>query len=464
MDTDEIRDVVVVGAGPAGSMVAAELARAGRSVTVLERHAQPSTLSRAFGVHARTLEVLDSRGLADRLLATGRRAPALRLWRGAELDLGKLPSRFPFVLVTPQGNVDRLLEDEARAQGAEIVRGVTVTSVTQDAGSVLVRAGDRRYRASYVVGADGVHSTVREQIGQPFPGDSVLRSIMLADAYLADPPRELITVNAVKDCFAFLAPFGDGWFRIIAWDRRHQAAETDPVDVEDIRDVLRRAMGTDYGLGEVRWKSRFASDERQVPQYRTGRVFLAGDAAHVHSPAGGQGMNTGIQDAVNLGWKLAAVLNGADEAILDSYQEERHPVGKMVLRSSGATIRAMIIRTAPGRFLRDNLIRAVLHTPPVARKIAGMFSGVGISYHRRGQHKLVGTRYPGLRHPGFVLVIPEGTEVTDAPIPVVRRDDDGPGLLVRPDGYVAWAGDVSGGDWRRALRAWVGAGRPRVRG
>jgi 2-polyprenyl-6-methoxyphenol hydroxylase-like FAD-dependent oxidoreductase len=490
------RDVVVVGAGPTGSMVAAEVARAGRSVTVLERHSRPSPLSRAFGVHARTLEVLDSRGLAEQLLAAGRRAPRLQLWRGAELDLGRLPSAFPFVLVTPQTNVDRLLEDEARARGAEVLRGVTVTSVTQDAGGVLVQAGERAYRAAYVVGADGVHSTVREQIGQPFPGDSVLKSIMLADAYLADPPGGGMTVDAVDDCFAFLAPYGDGWFRIIAWDRRHQVANTEPVDAEEIRSVLQRSMGTDYGMGEVRWKSRFASDERQVPRYRTGRVFLAGDAAHVHSPAGGQGMNTGIQDAFNLGWKLAAVLNGADESILDTYQAERHPVGRMVLRSSGATIRAMIIRTAAGRFLRNVLMRAVLSTP-AAGKMAAMFSGVGISYHSRGQHKLVGTRYPGLRNPGFVLVLSSGAgeieaEIPrtgrgcesrdggkgaeggnsgdggnsaeggefDAEIPVVRRPEAGPALLVRPDGYVAWAGDPGSGDWRRVLREWSGAGRP----
>jgi 2-polyprenyl-6-methoxyphenol hydroxylase-like FAD-dependent oxidoreductase len=465
----ETRDVVVVGAGPAGSMVAAELARAGRSVTVLERHAAPSPLSRAFGVHARTLEVLHMRGLADRLLALGTRAPALSLWRGAELRLGVLPSPFPFLLVTPQNNVDTLLEREATAQGAEVIRGVTVTSVTQDPHGVVVEAGDRSYRASYVIGADGVHSTVRAQIAQPFPGEAVLSSIMLADAYLADPPRAVINVNAVGDCFAFLAPFGDGWFRIIAWDRDNQAGDGAPVRTEDLRSILRRAMGTDYGLGEVRWKSRFASDERQVPQYRTGRVFLIGDAAHVHSPAGGQGMNTGIQDAFNLGWKMAAVLNGADDTVLDTYQQERHPVGRMVLRSSGATIRLMLVRSKAGRLLRNNGIRALLRIRPAARKAAGMFSGIGISYHRSGQAKLVGTRAGDLpltegtlleaaRHGGFTLVLERDADVgtADAPIPVVQRTDRGPGLLVRPDGYVAWAGDTGDQSWRNVLRGWTG--------
>lgn len=472
----EIRDVVVVGAGPAGSMAAAELARAGRSVTVLERHEQPSPLSRAFGVHARTLEVLDSRGLADRLLALGTRAPALRLWRGAELRLDVLPSPFPFVLVTPQVNVDRLLEEEAKAQGAEVIRGATVTGVTPDPHGVVVTAGDRSYRASYVIGADGVHSTVRRLIGAPFPGRAVLSSIMLADAYLADPPDELINVNAVADGFAFLAPFGAGWFRIIAWDRTQQAGDGDPVDVEQIRGIVRRAMGTDYGMGEVRWKSRFASDERQVPDYRTGRVFLIGDAAHVHSPAGGQGMNTGIQDAYNLGWKMAAVLNGADESVLDTYQRERHPVGKMVLRSSGATIRLMIVKSAAGRYLRNNLIRALLRVPPTAKKAAGLFSGIGISYHRRGQDELVGTRAGDLRltggggllaasrHGRFTLVRERDALVrerdaapADTGIATVTRADAGPGLLVRPDGYVAWAGDTATEDWRPVLRLWTGS-------
>ena len=451
----EIRDVVVVGAGPAGSMVAAELARAGRSVTVLEKHTAPSPLSRAFGVHARTLEVLQLRGLAAKLLAQGTKARALSLWRGAELNLAVLPSPFPFLLVTPQVNVDRLLEDEARAQGAEVIRGVTVTGVTQDPHGVVVQAGDRTFRASYVVGADGVRSTVREQAGQAFPGEAVLSSIMLADAYLADPPREVINVNAVRDCFAFLAPFGDGWFRIIAWDRANQAGNADPVEVEDLRSILWRAMGTDYGMGEVRWKSRFASDERQVAQYRTGRIFLVGDAAHVHSPAGGQGMNTGIQDSFNLGWKLAAVLNGADETILDTYQRERHPVGKMVLRSSGATIRLMLVESRAGRFLRNNGIRALLRIKPAAKKAAGMFSGVGISYHRQGQPKLVGTRYliEDGRHAGFTLVLGRDQDQPDAPIPTVRRTDKGPSLLVRPDGYVAWAGTDE--SWREVLNGWT---------
>ncbi|WNV86863.1 FAD-dependent monooxygenase [Umezawaea sp. Da 62-37] len=465
-------DVVVVGAGPSGCMLAGELALAGRSVAVLEKHSAPSPLSRAFGVHARTLEALDSRGLAERLIPTGTASPGLSLWRGAELRLGQLPSPFPFLLVTPQRNVDDLLEEHAREHGATVVRGVTVTGLEQHADGVVVRAdtadGERVWKASYVVGADGVRRAVRDLIGQSFPGRVLLNSITLADARLEDPPRSIVTVDAVKDCFAFLAPFGDGWFRVIVWDRRFEDVPGHEMTEDEIRDVLVRAMGTDYGMGEVRWKSRFRSDERQVPEYRTGRVFLVGDAAHVHSPAGGQGMNTGIQDSLNLGWKLAAVLDGADEALLDTYQAERHPVGRLVLRSSGATIRMMTIRPWLGRKIREFGISTLLRLPGFTAKAAGMFSGVGISYRRAaGDHRLVGRRagdlplrggglFEAMREGGFQLVVEHDAKAVDAPVRVSRRLDDGPALLVRPDGYIAWAGSSASGSWRSVVDGFTG--------
>ncbi|MCQ4122689.1 FAD-dependent oxidoreductase [Rhodococcus tibetensis] len=465
-------DVVVIGAGPTGCMLAGELAAAGRSVTVLDKREAPSPLSRAFGVHARTLELLDARGLADELVASGAASPGLKLWRGATLNLAGLASRFPFVLITPQRNVDSLLERHARKQGAEIIRGITVTGVQQDGDSVVVRGHDttgreRMFRAAYAVGADGAHSAVRQMIGQPFPGRAVLRSIMLADVELRNPPERLVTVNAVRDGFAFLAPYGDNLFRVIAWNRRHQVDDRAPVERAELRSIIERAMGTDYGLGEVRWQSRFHSDERQVPQYRTGRVFLAGDAAHVHSPAGGQGMNTGIQDAANLGWKLAAVLGGADDSVLDTYHAERHPVGRLVLRTSGTTMRMMTLRPWVLRKLRNVVVAALLRFPPAGRRIAGTFSGIGIRYgHRPGESDLVGRRvddiptaagrlYEVLRSGGFVLI----TE-RDAPVPdgvhAVSRLGDGPALLVRPDGYIAWAGESASEGWRTVSKWWTG--------
>ncbi|MBY4010634.1 FAD-dependent monooxygenase [Rhodococcus fascians] len=461
-------DVLVVGAGPAGCMLAGELARSGRSVTVLEKHAALSPLSRAFGVHARTLEILDSRGLADAVLTTGIRASGLKLWNGLELDLGVLPSSFPFLLVTPQSNVDGVLESHARDHGARILRGVTVSGLVQGSNGVTVHGQDadgreQQWTARYVVAADGVHSTVRTAIGMDFPGRKLLRSIMLADVRLTDPPNGLINVDAGRDCFAFVAPFGDGWFRVIAWDRTDDAAEGDPVDESRLRGVLHRAFGTDYGWSEIRWSSRFSCDERQVSRYREGRVFLVGDAAHVHSPAGGQGMNTGIQDAMNLGWKLAAVLNGADESLLDTYHDERHPVGRMVVRSSGATIRMLLLRSAIARSVRNTISARVLRRPRAVGKIAGMFSGIGISYgHRRGEHPLVGTRavqipltegtvISALREASFLIIGENDCKRTG----IVRRTDSGPAVLVRPDGYIAWAGRSESEEWLQILEQWT---------
>lgn len=370
--------VAIVGAGPTGLLLAGDLARAGVEVTVFERRAGGSNLTRAFGVHARTLEVLDARGLADELIGTGAKVSRLRLFDRIRVDLGELPSRFPFLLITPQYNVERLLEERAIKAGAQLVRGAELTGID---GGTLRFADAEPVTADWIVGADGVRSAVREAIGQPFPGHSVLTSIMLADVRLATPPEDALAVNAVGDAFAFVAPFGDGWHRIFAWDRRHQVGDGEPITLDEIRDVTRRALGTDFGIVESRWMSRFHSDERQVPSYRTGNVFLAGDAAHVHSSAGGQGMNTGIQDAANLGWKLAAAVQGwAPAGLLDSYQAERHPVGKLVLRSSGALIRMAMIRSAAGRGTRNAVGSALMSLPPVMHRAAGILSGVGIDY------------------------------------------------------------------------------------
>jgi 2-polyprenyl-6-methoxyphenol hydroxylase-like FAD-dependent oxidoreductase len=486
-------DVVVVGAGPTGLTVAGDLAAAGVRVTVLERHDGSSSLSRAFGVHARTLEELDMRGLADELVASGARVDRLRLFDQVQLDLTGLPSRFPYLLVTPQYRVEQLLERRAVRSGATVLRGVEVTTVDQDADGVEVGAhtagGAQTFRARYVVGADGVHSAVRRSLGLPFPGVSVLRSIMLADVRLTETPPEALTVNAVGDGFALVAPFGDGWYRVFAWDRRHQAPDDAPLELEELREVTRRALGTDFGMHDPRWMSRFHSDERQAPTYRVGRVLLAGDAAHVHSPAGGQGMNTGIQDAANLGWKLAAVVRGtASDPLLDTYQAERHPVGRMVLRSSGALIRMAMLRARPARTVRNLLLGGLLRVPPVARRAVGSITGLGIGYHRRGDGPLVGTRVPDLPlrdggrlfealRPGrFLLVLPEGAAAAPRRLPAevtavtaAGTEQPGPaalrallarngGLLVRPDGYVAWAGgpeQVADGSWRAGLTRWL---------
>jgi 2-polyprenyl-6-methoxyphenol hydroxylase-like FAD-dependent oxidoreductase len=436
--------VAVVGAGPTGLLLAGDLARAGVDVTVLERRGTESNLTRAFGVHARTLEHLDARGLADDLVAGGASLQRLRLFDHLQIDLSTLPSRFPFLLITPQYNVERLLEKRAVAAGARIVRDAAVTALRQNPDGVELNANGTVIRADYAVGTDGVHSVVRDALKLPFPGKSVLTSIMLADVRLTNPPDDVLTVNAVGDAFAFIAPFGDGWYRIFAWDRLHQLPDTAPVTLDDFRRVTRRALGTDYGLTEARWMSRFHSDERQAPHYRVGRVFLAGDAAHVHSPAGGQGMNTGLQDAANLSWKLAA----GDDSLLDTYEAERHPVGKLVLRSSGAIIRMAMIRSRAGRTARNVLGGAALRLPPIAHKAAGTISGIGIDYPRAPRardHDLKdGSRlYELLREGRFVLLTPDASAISglhDQVIVGTPADPAVPCTLVRPDAHIAWHG------------------------
>ncbi|RSO35068.1 FAD-dependent oxidoreductase [Streptomyces sp. WAC 06725] len=507
--TDRTADVTVVGAGPTGLLLAGDLAVAGLRVTLLERRAPGiSNLTRAMAVHARTLEQLDARDLADELVATGHPLSHLQLFAAAEMKPYRLPSRFPFVLITPQYEVERLLERRAQKAGVTFRYGARVTGLDQDADGVDVRVQEEdgaatTYRAAYLVGTDGVHSTVRKALGLPFPGRTVVDSVVLADVRLDERPTIPLVANATDDAFALIGAFGDGWYRVIGWDQHRRVPEDTPVEPDEIREYMRLALGSDYGMHDVRWTSRFHSDERQVPRYRVGRAFVAGDAAHVHSPAGGQGMNTGLQDAANLSWKLAAVLRGdAPDSLLDSYHAERHPVGKMVLRSSGAVIRLAQLRSRPQRVLRATLARLLNSVPPLADRAMMSISGVGIAYPAgRGAHPLAGKRAPDLRLAGgtrlhealrggaFVLVTPEGEKVpgdekvpeavgaagaADAPAPGARLvraawdSDRRTALLVRPDGYIAWATDAADPDVRAeslhgALVRWTGAGRAAAR-
>ncbi|MYT34173.1 MULTISPECIES: FAD-dependent oxidoreductase [unclassified Streptomyces] len=488
-------DVIVVGAGPTGLLLAGDLAEAGLAVTLLERRDDTtSNLSRALAVHARSLEQLDARGLADELVTGGHRLPALRVFGDAALPANELRSRFPFVLITPQYEVERLLLRRARQAGVTFRYGSEVLGLDQDGDGVTVHfraveeaaegaaEGVRSLRAAYAVGTDGARSAVREAIGLPFPGKAVIRSVVLADVRLAQEPESPFTLSAEGDSFALIGSFGDGWYRVIGWNRHAQAADDAPIDLGEVREVTRLAFGTDFGMHDARWISRFRSDERQAPAYRVGRVFLAGDAAHVHSPAGGQGMNAGLQDAANLGWKLAAVVKGhSPDGLLDSYQDERHPVGKAVLRSSGAILRFALVTSGPGRALRGLGVRLLTRVRPLSRRAIGRVSGMDIAYPAgRGAHRLAGRRAPDIRLAGggrlyellrkgrFVLItpedelppeLPEGARPAAAPDRVVtaswasgRRT----ALLVRPDGYIAWATDATvPAERAEALRAAV---------
>jgi 2-polyprenyl-6-methoxyphenol hydroxylase-like FAD-dependent oxidoreductase len=380
------------------------------------------------------------------------------------------------------------LEARAREHGATIVSATEVVGLDQDLDGVTVRTGDGAWRARYVVGADGTRSAVRQSVGLPFPGGSVMQSIMLADVRLAEHPDGVLTVNAVADGFAFIAPFGDGWFRVFAWNPHNPLPDTAPVDFDEIRSVVRHAFGTDFGMHDPRWLSRFHSDERQAPHYRVGNVFIAGDAAHCHSPAGGQGMNTGLQDAANLGWKLTAAVRGwAPDGLLDTYEAERFPVGRSVLRTSGALIRLGMISSGLGRAVRRSVGATAMHVPPVAQRAAEAISGLGIHYRYPGGGERAndvrltdGRLYEALREGRFVLVapshvdvggradrvrsvVPAAAGVPAAPgVPVVPSQAPGTATLVRPDAYVAWTGDVRDrAAIEDALAAWCGPAVPR---
>jgi 2-polyprenyl-6-methoxyphenol hydroxylase-like FAD-dependent oxidoreductase len=459
--------VIVVGCGPTGLLLAGDLATAGVPVTVLEKRPHRiSNLSRAFVLHARTLEQLDARAVADELESVGRPLDRLRLYDRLTLTLDTLPSRFNHLLVIPQYEVEKVLERRAVEAGAEFRYETEVTGLAQDADGVTVEvrtpAGAAgTLRAAYAVGADGMRSAVRNAVGLPFPGRSVIRSVVLADVRLAEEPGTLLTVNAVGDAFAFLAPFGDGYYRMIGWNRGRDVPDDAPLDLDEVREITRLALGRDFGMHDARWMSRFHSDERQAPAYRVGRVFLAGDAAHVHTPAGGQGLNTGLQDAANLSWKLAQVVKGfADDSLLDTYQAERHPVGRTVLRSSGGIVRFAMARTPWMLALRAAGAAFLNTVAPARRRVLGQITGIGYRYPApRGAHRLTGLRVPdvsladgtrlheALRGGRFVLITPKGADDDGVGARADRlvvehwASDRRTALLVRPDGYAAWAAD-----------------------
>ena len=477
--------VVVVGAGPVGLLAAGDLAAAGVDVTVIEKRADGigSNLSRAFGVHARSLELLDARGLADELAATGQVIGELRLFGSIPFDISQLPSRYAFLLVIPQYEVERRLLRRASELGVTFRYGTELVGITQDGDGVTASAhgpaGAETIRADYLVGADGVRSAVRDAIGLPFPGHTLIRSVVLADVKFTEQPSIVVRVHGNGDAFGFIAPFGDGYWRVGAWDRDNRdLPDTEPVEFSELRSITKRAFGTDFGMHDPRWLSRFHSDERQVPSYRAGRVLLAGDAAHQHSPAGGQGMNTGLQDAANLSWKLAAVLGGGPpDRLLDTYHSERHPVGRAVLRSSGLNLRLAMAHNPVEVFVRAVRTQVVKHVRPVSRLAIGEITGIGYSYPApRGAHRLTGKRAPDteldrgrlyetLRAGKFVLILPRGAgfDVSGRAdrLVVAHRLDGQPGTaLVRPDGYYAWAADRRGDTGtatEAAVAAWAGA-------
>jgi 2-polyprenyl-6-methoxyphenol hydroxylase-like FAD-dependent oxidoreductase len=475
-------DVAIIGAGPTGLALACELRLAGVQCRIYERRTDDPNITRAFAVHARTLELLDARGLADDLVARGTPVPAVQPTPATRLDLSMLDTAYSMLLIVPQSGTERLLEQRSRELGVEIVRGAEVVGLAQDAEGVRLDVDDTNsrhtIRASYVVGADGAHSTVRGLIGVDFVGRQYQTHILLADVLPARPPSDLLLGTANVGGLVILVPFGDGWFRAIAWDRSRDRVPLDePVTLDELRSAFRRIAGDDFGMGEPRWRTRFLSERRQARRYRVDRVFLAGDAAHVHSPLGGQGMNTGIQDAFNLGWKLAAEVRGrAAPGLLDTYHTERHAVGAAVLTITDAFNRLALSATPFDLRLRQRAIRTVLGFGPLRRRVVGRLTGIGIKYERpAGTHPWTGRRLPdsgahrqvyeAMRGGGFLLVHRGAAASADldgwtdrlstvqlAPAPGVPEM-----LLLRPDGYVAWASDrADRAGLLQALAHWCG--------
>jgi 2-polyprenyl-6-methoxyphenol hydroxylase-like FAD-dependent oxidoreductase len=481
-------DVIVIGAGPTGLMLACELALAGVQCRVLERRSEQPNITRAFAVHARTLELLDARGIADDLVPRG--VPVVRLAPapGAMLDLTEFDTPYPMLLIAPQSATEHLLEARALRLGVKVEYGTEVVGLSQDSEGVSVEVKTNgavsTLRAGYLVGCDGSNSTVRGLIGVDFTGEKYPTHIVLADVQLTQPPEEAMFARNSNEGVVLCVPFGDGWYRVIAWDRlREQAPLDEPVTAAEMRSVFNRIAGTDFGMGEPRWSSRFLSEHRLARHYRVGRVFLAGDSAHVHSPLGGQGMNTGIGDAMNLGWKLAGAVHGwAPPWLLDGYEGERRPVGKLVMRMTDGFNRMLVGHSSWRMTLIQSVIRVVLSFRRMRLLVGGKLTGIGIAYppRARGQHRWAGRRMPDvqavdgklyelLRDGRFALVASAGLAAVQEVgarwsdrVRVVRveagvRADLPAVVLVRPDGYVAWASDSpTGDDIADAVRTWCG--------
>jgi 2-polyprenyl-6-methoxyphenol hydroxylase-like FAD-dependent oxidoreductase len=462
-------DVVVVGAGPTGLMLAAELRLCGATVRVIEKLPSPTGLSKALGIAGRTIDILEHRGLLDRFAAAQPPAPpraAFFHFGGVPLDPRRLTGTPPRFLNLLQAHVEALLEERARELSVEIARGQELTALTQGAYHVRLTVSGAALDARFVVGCDGARSAVRKLCAIEFPGAPPRHLMRLGDVRL---PADFVAEHGggwVRGRPPFV-PLGDGYVRLITSEPIPEGFDRDtPMTLDELRESARRVFGMDLPMHDPRWLSRFTDASRQAEHYRRGRVLLAGDAAHVVLPAGGPGINLGVNDAVNLGWKLAAEVRGtAPNGLLDSYHAERHPAGAAALRNTRAQ-GAMVQQTAEGTALRE-LFASLLEEPIVLRRIVDLQQGNDVRHdmHIGSRHPLVGT---------FTRAIPEAVASTsraralllvganDAELALrakpysgavdVVRTDSRDAMLVRPDGFVAWAGDAELLD--NALATW----------
>ncbi|MET0283555.1 MAG: FAD-dependent monooxygenase [Polyangiales bacterium] len=464
-------EVVIVGAGPTGLMLAAELKLARVDVAIVERRANQDVLGvRANGMHARTLEVLDQRGIAERFTSQGQRGPYIASLTGALLDIRDLPTRHNYSLALWQNHIERILAEWVTELAVPLHRGADVTDVRQDDESVEVTFGDQTLRARYLVGCDGGRSLIRKRAGIDFPGHDPSVTYLIAEGAMRDEPAW--GLRRGKNGTQALAKLEHGTVRMVLSEEHVELAEPSE---HDLRAALQRIYGSDFGLHDVTWVSRFSDMARLAAAYRSGRILLAGDAAHVHSPVGGQGLNLGVQDAVNLGWKLAQVVHGGAGELLDSYHAERHPVAARVLRDT-------LAHTALGRGdERTDALRELLSGLVDSKRYAETRCGLDIHYDLGEGHPLLGRRMPDLTldkgrvytllHQARPVLLALGELDFDcAPWPRVRRvrascaepwilpvfgEVSAPrAVLIRPDGHVAWVGEGSTHGLRAALDRW----------
>jgi 3-(3-hydroxy-phenyl)propionate hydroxylase len=478
--------VVIVGAGPTGLMLAAELALAGIDVVVVERRVRRDLDgSRAGGLHARAIEVLDQRGVAERFVAAGQAHPHAG-YALIPLDVGDFPTRHNYVLALWQSHVERLLAEWVEELGVAIRRGLEVVGLAQDEAGVEVElAGGSSLRAGYLVGCDGGRSVVRRAAGIDFAGLDPSTSWMIAEVEMDEEPELGVRRDGAGQHAIARRQEGEP-IRVVLTEPTVE--RTGDPGLEELREALVAVYATDFGLRSAGWISRFTDMTRQAVSYRRARVLLAGDAAHVHPPHGGQGLNTGLQDAVNLGWKLAQVVDGTSpESLLDTYHAERHPVGARVLRNT----MAQVALSTPGdrhEALRETMTELLSMEEP-RRRFAGMMTGLDIRYDLGAGHPLLGRRMPdldlvtadgptrvfallhdaravllNLGDPWELDVYPWADRVRALDVghdggwelPVVGPVRAPAAVLVRPDGYVAWVGEGTDAGLRDALTTWFG--------